>query len=133
MQSNGSSELQNQLFAQPPEMISSIRVSTFNARSVSIQKTTTGEWEGIFIDVWEKLAKDLQFSFNITQSASWDGMLESLQNESSDVAVYPLNRISINAKNTYRMTAPIVNLGSMKWFWTFTNKINNQKIMKSFF
>ena len=114
MPSNGSSELQNQLFAQPPEMNSSIRVSTFNARSVSIQKTTTGEWEGIFMDVWEKLAKDLQFSFNITQSASWDGMLESLQNESSDVAVYPLNRISINAKNTYRMTAPIVNLGSMK-------------------
>ena len=133
MQSNGLSELQNQLFAQPPEMNSSIRVSTFNARSVSIQKTTTGEWEGIFMDVWEKLAKDLQFSFNITQSASWDGMLESLQNESSDVAVYPLNRISINAKNRYRMTAPIVNLGSMKWFWTFTNKINNQKIMKSFF
>ena len=114
MQSNGSSELQNQLFAQPPKMIFTIRVATWNARSVSIQKTTTGEWEGIFMDVWEKLAKDLQFSFNITQSASWDGMLESLQNESSDVAVYPLNRISINAKNTYRMTAPIVNLGSMK-------------------
>ena len=91
-----------------------VRVITFNSGSVSIWRSSGGEWEGIFVDVWEKLANHLQLKYNITQSSSWGGMLQSLLNNSSDIALHPLNRVSISANDEYRLTTPVFTQGTIE-------------------
>ena len=69
------------------------QVVTFDSADICVQARNgdSNHLEGICVDIWRRLAEDLNINYTMITKSNWTQMMDHAKNEKSDVIIHAMN------------------------------------------